>query len=174
MQLNKLIYALADVALVVSAEVDKGGTWAGATEQLDKLRLVPIYVRECKSSALSALMDRGARVWSSATTLAELDDLLVPNGRNPVGTRQQTQLALDSDPSAPELGPEEPSVVREEAWTVQQDVEEGLPDAVLMKTVRTLIRQLTRYSKSSEDIAAVRPVFRGRRARYRRDVIVCA
>jgi DNA processing protein len=45
MQRNKLIYVLADAALVVSSDYEKGGTWAGAVEQLDKLRLVPVYVR---------------------------------------------------------------------------------------------------------------------------------
>ena len=45
MQRNKLIYALADASLVVSSDVDKGGTWAGAVEQLDKLKVVPVYVR---------------------------------------------------------------------------------------------------------------------------------
>ncbi len=45
MQRNKLIYALAEAALVVNAEYEKGGTWAGATEQLQKLRFVPVYVR---------------------------------------------------------------------------------------------------------------------------------
>jgi len=34
MQRNKLVYALADAALVVGAEPRKGGTWAGAVEQL--------------------------------------------------------------------------------------------------------------------------------------------
>ena len=45
MQRNKLIYALADAALVVSSDYEKGGTWAGAVEQLEKLQLVPVYVR---------------------------------------------------------------------------------------------------------------------------------
>ena len=45
MQRNKLIYALADAALVVSSDFEKGGTWAGAIEQLDRLRMVPVYVR---------------------------------------------------------------------------------------------------------------------------------
>lgn len=44
MQRNKLIYALADASLMVSSDLDKGGTWAGATEQLNKLKLVPVYV----------------------------------------------------------------------------------------------------------------------------------
>ena len=45
MQRNKVIYALAQAALVVSSDHEKGGTWSGATEQLGKLEFVPIYVR---------------------------------------------------------------------------------------------------------------------------------
>jgi DNA processing protein len=65
MQRNKLIYALADAALVVSSDLDKGGTWAGATEQLDRLRMVPVYVRSRpKSSAgIDALLRKGAVAW---------------------------------------------------------------------------------------------------------------
>ena len=40
---NKLIYALADYALVIASEVGKGGTWAGATEAL-KARWTPVFV----------------------------------------------------------------------------------------------------------------------------------
>jgi DNA processing protein len=65
MQRNKLIYALSDAALVVSSDLDKGGTWAGATEQLDRLRMVPVYVRSRpKSSAgIDALLRKGAFEW---------------------------------------------------------------------------------------------------------------
>ena len=65
MQRNKLIYALSDVALVVSSDYNKGGTWAGATEQLNKLRLVPVYVRidEEKSAGSEALLKKGAIPW---------------------------------------------------------------------------------------------------------------
>ena len=65
MQRNKLIYALADASLVVSSDINKGGTWAGATEQLDKLRLVPVYVRStgAPSSGLDALRSKGALPW---------------------------------------------------------------------------------------------------------------
>lgn len=42
---NKLIYALADYALVVASDPGKGGTWAGATEAL-KARWVPVFVLE--------------------------------------------------------------------------------------------------------------------------------
>ena len=65
MQRNKLIYALADASLVVSSDLNKGGTWAGAVEQLDKLKFVPVYVRSTgeSSSGIDALRGKGAIPW---------------------------------------------------------------------------------------------------------------
>lgn len=65
MQRNKLIYALADASLVVSSDVNKGGTWAGAVEQLDKLKFVPVFVRSTgeSSAGLDALRNKGALPW---------------------------------------------------------------------------------------------------------------
>lgn len=65
MQRNKLIYALSDAALVVNSDLGKGGTWAGAVEQLDKLRLVPVYVRSsgAENKAFAALQQKGALPW---------------------------------------------------------------------------------------------------------------
>jgi predicted Rossmann fold nucleotide-binding protein DprA/Smf involved in DNA uptake len=65
MQRNKLIYALADAALVVSSDFEKGGTWAGAVEQLGKMRLVPVYVRSTgeMGKGLDALRQKGALPW---------------------------------------------------------------------------------------------------------------
>jgi hypothetical protein len=40
---NKLIYALADYALVVASDAEKGGTWAGATEALQQ-KWAPVFV----------------------------------------------------------------------------------------------------------------------------------
>ena len=65
MQRNKLIYALADAALVVNSDFNKGGTWAGAVEQLDKLHLVPVYTRSTGKlgTGLEALAEKGASAW---------------------------------------------------------------------------------------------------------------
>ena len=65
MQRNKLIYALADASLVINSDVGKGGTWAGAVEQLDKLKFVPVYVRTTgePSAGLEALRKKGALPW---------------------------------------------------------------------------------------------------------------
>lgn len=41
---NKHIYALADFCLVISAETGKGGTWAGATEELKRPGTRPVFV----------------------------------------------------------------------------------------------------------------------------------
>jgi len=65
MQRNKLIYALADASLVVNSDLNKGGTWAGAIEQLDQLKFVPVYVRSTgePSAGLGALREKGAIPW---------------------------------------------------------------------------------------------------------------
>jgi DNA processing protein len=65
MNRNKLIYALADAGLIVNADLGKGGTWAGAVEQIDKLRIVPVYVRSTGEigKGLDALRKKGALPW---------------------------------------------------------------------------------------------------------------
>lgn len=59
---NKLIYALAEYAVVVSSDAEKGGTWAGATEALQQ-RWCPVFV--CAADDLPdgnrLLIKRGAR-----------------------------------------------------------------------------------------------------------------
>lgn len=65
MQRNKLIYALADAALVVSADFQKGGTWEGAIEQLERLHFVPVFVRNGDDGGKGnqALIQRGGLLW---------------------------------------------------------------------------------------------------------------
>ncbi|MBI4337692.1 MAG: DNA-protecting protein DprA, partial [Chloroflexi bacterium] len=78
MQRNKLIYALADAALVVSSSFETGGTWAGAVEQLEKLRFVPVYVRSdgVTEKGLAALLQKGARPWPDPSGPEELAETL--------------------------------------------------------------------------------------------------
>jgi predicted Rossmann fold nucleotide-binding protein DprA/Smf involved in DNA uptake len=79
MQRNKLIYALADASLVVSSDLNKGGTWTGAVEQLDKLHFVPVYVRSTgqASPGIDALRARGAKPWPNPATPADLEQVFV-------------------------------------------------------------------------------------------------
>lgn len=65
MNRNKLIYALADAALVVNSDFNKGGTWTGAVEQLNKFNFCQLYIRSIgeDSKGLSALRRKGALPW---------------------------------------------------------------------------------------------------------------
>ena len=65
MERNHSVYSLADASLVVEALVDRGGTWAGATAQLDRRSACPVYVRSTlgHSEGLAALEARGALPW---------------------------------------------------------------------------------------------------------------
>ena len=78
MQRNKLIYALADAALVVNSDYGRGGTWAGATEQLERLKFVPVYVRADGDvgKGLAELQRLGAKPWPNPKTAQELEEIL--------------------------------------------------------------------------------------------------
>ncbi len=93
MQRNKLIYALADAALVVNSDHGRGGTWAGATEQLERLGFAPVYVRRSwePCAGLEALAKRGAASWPDPRTPADMR-AIVSSDRpvlEPVGPFQQ-------------------------------------------------------------------------------------
>ena len=106
---NKVVYALADAALVVSADHGKGGTWAGAVEQLEKYGRVPVYVRAdgVSEKGLAELRRRGARVWPDPDTPEALEDVLdappPPEGRPP--ERDAVLPGLQEEPTLAAVGP---------------------------------------------------------------------
>jgi len=58
---NRLIYCLADYAIVVASDAEKGGTWAGATEAL-KAGWLPVFVLDhaAMSDGNRLLLQKGA------------------------------------------------------------------------------------------------------------------
>ena len=78
MQRNKIVYALADAALVVNSDVDKGGTWAGAIEQLEKFKFGPVFVRSTgePSKGLEKLRTKGAYAWPDPNSTDEFENIL--------------------------------------------------------------------------------------------------
>jgi hypothetical protein len=64
---------------VVNSDYEKGGTWAGALEQLEKLQFVPVYVRSNgeTSDGIKALRHKGALPWPNPETPEALADVLV-------------------------------------------------------------------------------------------------
>lgn len=77
---NKHIYALADYGFVVNATADKGGTWAGATEVLEKYKDIPLWVRVQGKvdSGNRELIKLGANPFPETPWPASLKDLLTP------------------------------------------------------------------------------------------------
>jgi DNA processing protein len=98
MQRNKIIYALSDAALVVNADFEKGGTWAGAVEQLEKLHLVPLYVRSDENSGkgLKALQKKGASPWPNPELPGEFIRTLNAKPDNTCNQSLQKELPLFS------------------------------------------------------------------------------
>ena len=88
---NKLIYASADVTLVVASDLDKGGTWSGATEAMKhNYGGVAVWLGEGVGPGNRALVERGA---VGITDLSSLEDLPSVEFAAPA-TSQSEQLGL--------------------------------------------------------------------------------
>ncbi len=82
---NKLIYALADYALIIASDVEKGGTWAGATEAL-KGGWVPVFALDSEDAPEGnrRLIKLGALPFpQSFTDAAELHTWLAEHAGSP-------------------------------------------------------------------------------------------
>ena len=97
MQRNKLIYALSDAALVVNSDYEKGGTWTGAVEQLDRLKLVPVHVRSNNkpNKGLDGLRERGAEAWPEPRTPEAFARILDARPATKHGVPRQRLLLQD-------------------------------------------------------------------------------
>lgn len=102
---NKLIYALSDYGLVVSAEHKKGGTWAGAEEELKRENALPVFVRTGSNTPAgnSKLMPLGAIPWPDSIERddfkQQLRDLAVSVYRSQPNEKQNfldTPLPIES------------------------------------------------------------------------------
>lgn len=109
MQRNKLIYALADTSLVVSSDLNKGGTWAGAVEQLDKHKFIPVFVRSTgeSSTGLDGLRKKGALPWPNPQDVDSFEDVfsvVMPTASPQVGLAlfsNEEPTSTDVKPTAP-------------------------------------------------------------------------
>jgi len=114
MQRNKLIYALSDAALVIHADYQKGGTWAGAAEQLEKLHFVPVFVHvnTPPDQGCVGLQKLGAQIW--------------PEPHDPDGLSQVLSTPAKIDP--PQVRQTSLPFVLPETRTSDQDSTPHTPD----------------------------------------------
>ncbi|MDR0577868.1 MAG: DNA-processing protein DprA [Candidatus Accumulibacter sp.] len=174
MQRNKLIYALSDAALVVSSDVNKGGTWAGAVEQLDKLKFVPVYVRSTgePSPGLDALRGKGALAWPNPQDTVSLDTVfnvppldstipmqtgftLIAGGNALVGGEHSGDLESHGtgiDGEAIQASPEEPSAGKPAEPAMQDTV--ATPAGMLFTAATESIQRLLIIPMKDAEVAA--------------------
>lgn len=151
MQRNKLIYALADAALVVSSDLNKGGTWAGAIEQLDKLKFIPVYVRSTgePSAGLDALRAKGAMPWlnpQDVDALQAVFDIAAPTPVQP----PQSDLALFSGDGATDVAPLTPSAAEPPAIELPSESAPPTADAPSSEPIESAPEPAASVSPPSE------------------------
>ena len=158
MQRNKIIYALADAALIVSAEIEKGGTWAGAYEQLKKYRFGPVYVRSTgtPSEGLAALKELGALLWTNPIDELELEDALKASVASVSPKSEQSTLGFEQS-AAEREAEDNPIMSQAKPLQTEKGEESALDVAVssdtLFQTVRELILRILSKPKSADDVA---------------------
>ncbi len=161
MQRNKLIYALADAALVVNSDYNKGGTWAGAVEQLERLRLVPIYIRSNGETGkgLEALHRKGALPWPNPDSAEALDAALAVQAPSEIPNQEQLSLA-----TARETAPEYTARIESPEAGIQVAPSSAsastAPAEELFEKVRSLLERMD-TPKTGAEIAAELNVSKG-------------
>jgi predicted Rossmann fold nucleotide-binding protein DprA/Smf involved in DNA uptake len=153
MQRNKLIYALADAALVVSADFEKGGTWAGATEQLERFRQVRVYVRvgEKADKGLDALGRRGALRWPDPKTPDELRHALTVDASPLSVLKPQLELPVDTK-SPRDDEPQKYALDEDITAPLTADDRLTTPAEALFATVRALLERID-TPKTDQEVA---------------------
>jgi len=96
---NKLIYAMAEYGLIVSAEYKKGGTWAGATEELRRENPRPIFVRFGSNvpHGNGKLLELGAIEWPESIEKNNFKEQLakiITNNQPPKKVKQPTLFGV--------------------------------------------------------------------------------
>jgi predicted Rossmann fold nucleotide-binding protein DprA/Smf involved in DNA uptake len=92
---NRLIYCLADYAIVVASDAETGGTWAGATETL-KNKWVPVFVLD------HTHMPEGNKLLLQKGALSFPHPYKEPPVKLPEWMKQQA-ASLPAEPSQPSL-----------------------------------------------------------------------
>jgi len=163
---NKLIYAMSDYGLVVSAEHKKGGTWAGAEEELKRENALPVFVRTGNDTPQgnSKLLDLGAIAWPDSIDrnnfIQQLLDLAVnardnrPKKNPSLFDFQAAQETVPSEepPPATEVVEEKPPIAEPEPVV---EVEAKIPDypASIYQAVLPIILNKLDSPATAEELA---------------------
>ena len=162
MQRNKLIYALADAALVVNAEKDKGGTWNGAVEQLNnKIYSMPLYVRStgAQSEGLDALKQKGALSWPNPGDAEDLEAIFDVDFSKTPKQPSQGKIPFDTELATTEMVAESetlyesefPQSIKQTSGTRNSTV---TPADELFQSAKSLVLQIAQTPRTRDEIKA--------------------
>ncbi|MBF0155315.1 MAG: DNA-protecting protein DprA [Magnetococcales bacterium] len=145
MQRNKFIYALADACLVIHSDVNKGGTWTGAVEQLDKFKFIPVYVRSTgePSVGLEALRKKGALVWPNPEDKESFKEVFCANHAITIKSLFTNDDTADVTAEAAVLP------------TMEDSKFEATPANVLFAAVRQSLQQRLSMPMKDTEVAAL-------------------
>jgi predicted Rossmann fold nucleotide-binding protein DprA/Smf involved in DNA uptake len=162
MQRNKVIYGLADAALVVTADFEKGGTWAGAIEQLEKLRFVPVFVRNGAHAGKgnAALLQHGAVPWPNPRDCDELSEALFAAVAAATAEPKQETLSLRLQEQLPPFGSEKTEQLTPTTAQTTRLTTTGSPAELLIDTVREILRRELAEPKTEAEVADLLAVSR--------------
>jgi predicted Rossmann fold nucleotide-binding protein DprA/Smf involved in DNA uptake len=164
---NKLIYALADFGLVVAADHGKGGTWAGAVEELKQVSGRPIFVRIGPGVPLGnrKLLDYGAVPFPDISSQEFTAELLRQNA--PLRQRDAWEEALPLfRPDFADRREREPTLVGESFADFTGNSPGGDPEMMpaadsIYEAVLPVIIGVLDHPKSAADLAGQLDVAKG-------------
>lgn len=139
---NKYIYALSDIGLVINSDLNKGGTWAGAIEQLERYKQIPIYVRNSSepSPGLNALNQKGAKWWKEPSSVKEFLDIFDRAFEEPTNVHQEQINMMFDDNLISEHTLEPPATLDDELFLlVKKLIKQNLTEPKGEKDLATLL-----------------------------------
>jgi predicted Rossmann fold nucleotide-binding protein DprA/Smf involved in DNA uptake len=152
MQRNKVIYALSDAGLVVTSDFEKGGTWAGAIEQLKRLHLVPVFVRNEATArgGNPALIQQGGLPWPNPENPSELGRTLLKAAESVPKQPKQEFLPLALKEEPPSTAYSEPSNQLNGADATAESA--TTPAEELFRTVGKVLQQELKTAKTEAEV----------------------
>lgn len=164
---NKLIYAMADYGLVVSADYKRGGTWEGAEEELKREPGRPVFVRigEHVPKGNLELIKIGARAFPAATERGSLREAfdgairaappatMLVTPELPVVSTVEPPKVVDAEPVKEPA--REPMVLKELPAALITASAPPAGPATVLEAVTPLIRRALDQARTLDDLASV-------------------
>ncbi len=165
---NKLIYAIADFALVVSTAHKKGGTWTGAEEELKREKSIAVFVRTGAGAPTGnkKLLDLGALEWPKAVDQEDIcQQLSVLAGERPDPLETDTLNLFGSKPNQEtRVGTrhgKETSTSSELIEDIAPKIQKTIPAGSIYKSVIPLILSHLEGPTTAEDLSLQLDIAKG-------------